>query len=420
MISSNIMRIVILVTCLVLFAFTAFALENVLDTYYEFGRKSSSGLVDEEDLTDEFYYSKYNIKFSQKISKPFSYYVKYQYYNKDFDTLENLDNNFHSSGIGIDATIYKKDGFSIKIGPDFEFKEKIYNDSPDLNYDQIKIDLPFIFKKEGDWTIKLIGGMNSYHYPDAPKDQLKFNSRIDVTKKFFDEKLEIYSFYKFQYIDREKIADRLERTYGASFDIKVNSQSVKSIGAGIEQGMDNTIIYEEREDSFDFKYFNWYLNIKYELFEKMKGAVKYTDLTRVYADLNHNFDGFMIENNWDTRAYETKDSTFDIKLGYLHKQFRYPYVSSPFAFHNNAISAEGEFTKKNDWRATIDSEVRFWDYPAKRMNDKIYYIEKIGIEKYFLKKDLTLGFDYRYTFKNFLHKLDITEYVFRFHVNYKF
>lgn len=35
-------------------------------------------------------------------------------------------------------------------------------------------------------------------------------------------------------------------------------------------------------------------------------------------------------------------------------------------------------------------------------------------------KDLIFGFDYKYTFRNFPHKLYIIEDVFRFRINYKF
>lgn len=412
-----------LFTLLLFFPFwgsKVFAAESAVDTYYEFGRRSNQGLVDEEDLSDEFNLSKYNIKFSQKLKKDTSFYIKYQYYNKDYDTLENLDNIFNAVGLGFDAPLYSNGDFSIKTSPDFEFKEKTYQDSKNLDYEQIKFDLPLIFKKESDWVIKILGGINSYHYPDAPKDQLKLNSKLEVSKKLFDDKLDLSAFYKLQWIDREKIADRLERTYGASVALKVDSKFLKDIETGLEQGMDNTIIYEERDDSFDYKYLNWYLKTRHEFFDKLKAIVKYTDLTRNYADFNHNYDGFMLENGWEFRAHETKDSTLDLKLAYMHKQFRYPYVSNPFSFHNNNIFSEVEFTKKDDWRVTVGSDVRFYDYQARSANDKIYYIEKIGIEKYLLKKSLVVGLDYKNTFKNFLHKADIIEDLFRLRVNYKF
>lgn len=411
-------KIILFIT--VLMACPVFAQDNLLETYYEFGRKGASGLVDEEDLTDEFYYSKYNVKFSQKLKDNFSYSIKYQYYNKDYDTSENLDNNFHIAGVSLEELLYSKDTFSIKTGPDFEYKEKTYSDARNRNYEQIKFDLPFTFKKEADWTLKVTGGINSYHYPDAPTDQLKLNSKFEVSKKFFNEKLDISAFYKLQHIERQKIANRLERTFGGSFDLKIDSSLMKGFEGGFEEGMDNTIIYEEREDSFDFKYLSWYLKTKHAFFDRLKTTFKYADINRVYADFNHNFNGFLFENGWSLRAIETKESSLDLKFNYLHKQFRYPYVSNPFALHNNTISPEIEFAKKTDWKAYLGSDIKFYDFPAKRTNDKIYYVAKASIDKYLLKGDLAIGFDYRYTFKNFLHKLDITEDLFRFRANYKF
>lgn len=412
-------RLIITLTFLLL-AHQAFATGGDLNTYFEFGRKGSSGLVEEEDLTDEFNYSKYDIKIAQDLSKQTSYSLRYQYYIKDFDTLQNLDNTFNLVSLGFDQVVYSKDKFSIKIAPDFDFKEKLYKNANTSNYDQIKADLPITFKQENDWWVKLTGGINSYHYPKAPKDQLKLNAKLEVSKDFFDDKLNILAFYKFQYIDRQKLEDRKETTYGASADMKLDQPFIKSIEAGVEKGMDNTIIYEEREDSYDYKFLNWFLKTKHVFGEKIKTSVKYGNMSRVYADFKDNFNGFAVENPWDVKVFETKDSTLNVRLTYLHKQFRYPYVSNPFAFHNDSVFSEMEFIKKDNWRVIGGADVRFYNYPAKRTNDKIYYIEKIAIEKYFLKKDLVLGFEYKNTYKNFLHKLAIIEDVFRFRATYKF
>lgn len=398
----------------------AFALDYAIDTFYDFGRRGSSGTVEEEDLTDEFYYQKFDIKFFQKLTAKASYYIKYQYYTKDFDNNENLNNNFHSTRLSLDSILYSKDGFSIKTGPDFEFKEKLYRNSPASNYDQIKIDLPFIFKKDGDWTVKAAGGINSYHYPNTPKDQLKLNARFDVSKKLFDERLEISAFYKLQEIEREKLANRLERTYGAGLDYKIESPVIRELGAGFEQGMDNTIIYEEREDSYDFKYFMWFFKTRHSFFEKLKVNLRYANIVRNYADYDHNFDGFVFENNCVWTALDTKDSTIDLKFDYLHKQFRFPYASSPFSIYNNNVSGAMEFERKEKWKGYLSYETKFYDFPAKRTNDKIYYIIKAGIEKYVIKDSFLVGFDYRYTYKNYLHKPRIFEDVFRIRATYKF
>ena len=410
-----------LLLCLSMWAsYPLSAEEKGLDAYFEFGRKGATSLVEEEDLSDEFNYSKYTLKYSGVCGDSSSYNAKYQYYNKGYDTLENLDNMFNMAGLGIDTPLYSTGDFSIKTGPDFEFKEKIYSDAPESNYDQIKFDLPIAFKKKDDWAVKLSGGINSYHYPEAAKDQLKLNSKLETSKKLFDERMDISAFYKFQWVDREKTADRIERTIGAALGLDVGSPFVKKIEGGFERGMDNTIIYEEREDSFDYKYLNWFVKTKHAISNRIKSSVKYTNLARDYADFNHNYGGFILENDWDLRVFEVKDNVLDLKLGYLHKQYRYPYVSNPFAFHNNNIYSGAELARKDDWKVTLDSEVRIYDYPARRTNDKIYYIEHFGIEKFLFKKVLVAGFDYKYTFKNFLHKPDITEDVFRFHVNYKF
>jgi len=409
-----------IIICSLFFAAAAFAAESSLENYFEFGRKGASGLVEEEDLTDEFDYFKYNVKFAGDLKKNTDYYLKYQYYNKDYDTLENIDNIFNSAGFGINAPIYSRDDFLIKVGPDFECKDKIYQDAKDRDYEQIKFDFPITFKRASDWRALATAGINSYHYPNTPKDQLKLNAKVEAEKRFFDEALGLAAFYKLQHIERQKIANRLERTFGGAFDVRMDSTLVKSFEAGFEEGMDNTIVYEDREDSFDYKFLNWFLKTKHVLFDRLKASVKYTDLTRNYADSNHNYDGFTIENTWNFRAFEIKNSTLDLKCAYLHKQFRFPYVSNPFAYHNNSIFTEVELAKEDDWMLNLYYDTKFYNFPARRINDKIYYTAKATIEKHLLKKALLLGFDYRYTFKNFLHKLDIVENSFRLRINCRF
>lgn len=79
-----------------------------------------------------------------------------------------------------------------------------------------------------------------------------------------------------------------------------------------------------------------------------------------------------------------------------------------------------ELTKKGDWKAWLGEDTKFYRFDSNRLNDKIYYTAIFGCEKFFLKKDLSLGFEYLYTFKNYLHKTDITEDLFRIRANYKF
>lgn len=399
-----------------------FAAENMLESSYEFGRREASGQVDEEDLVDEFDYSKYVAKATTKIDPKNSYYAKYQYYYKGYDTTVNLNNTYQAAGFGTDNIIYSRDGFSAKIGPDFQYKNKSYKNSPNnQSYDQIMFDIPFILKKEKDWTLKLTGGMNSYIYSYLPKNELRTNGKVDFSKKFMDEALTLSGFYKFQYVSRENRSDRYERNIGGSADVEFESPFIKGIEGGITHGMDNTkVAYDEREDSFDYNSVTWYGKMKAALFDIMKDTVKYSHYRRNYDDFKDNFDGNMVENTWSMRVLEKKDLTADLKVTYLYKQFRFVYVANPFSYYSNFITPELEFAKKDDWKAWMLEETKFYRFTARRGNDKIYYIAKLGCEKYFLKRDLSLGFEYRYTFKNFLHKSDIIENAFRIKANYRF
>jgi hypothetical protein len=413
-------RILLITVFVAALSSAAAAFDSDLGTYFEFGRRGSSGLVDEEDLTDEFNYSRYNAKFSHKMRDDASYYVKYQYYQKNFDTLQNLNNNFQRAGLGFDTPLYANGDLSFRMGPDFEFKAKSYKNSTDLDYNQFKGDLPLTLKKEKDWTVKLTGGINAYQYPNAVTDQFKLNSKVEFSKKLFHEALEISAFYKFQHIVREKLPNRSENTVGASADLETGADPLKNIEAGFEHGMDNTIIYEEREDSYDFKYDKWYLKTSHVVSDRVKSEVKYTGLARNYSGFSHDYGGFMLANGWDLRVFHINDYKADIKFDYMHKQFRYPYTSNPYSLYCDMLYEEMTVAKTSDWKANLIFETKFYRFPAKRMNDKIYYIARIGLEKYLLRKSLIVGFDYRYTFKNFLHKLDIIEDVFRFRADWRF
>jgi hypothetical protein len=136
-------------------------------------------------------------------------------------------------------------------------------------------------------------------------------------------------------------------------------------------------------------------------------------MSRNYADFNHDYGGFMIDNNWDFEIFDVKGTSCDLKFDYRHKQFRYPYVANPYDFHQNFVASEVQLSKRDDWKLIAADEIRFYNFPAKHSNDKIYYILRVSAEKFLFKKSVTAGFDYRYVFKNFLHKLDITENVFR-------
>lgn len=410
---------VIIILSGLLSAQTALAGDSELETYYEFGRRSASGQVVEEDLKDYFDYYKGNVKLAGDLDRASSYRVKYQYYQKHYNNLENLNNIYNWYGLGYGQLIYSTDVFSIKIGPDFDYKAKNYSNSANNSYRQIRFDFPITFKRKDDWTIKLGSGINSYQYPNAPKSQFKSNVRIDVSKKFFDSTCELRAFYKYQYISRQKLLSRQEKTYGVSADTKIDNKILRNLEAGVEQGMDGTIEIEDREDSYDYKYFEWFIKGKYVVAELIRGSAKYAKLTRVYANFSDNYNGFLVDNSWSIKAFERGSLSLDLKAGYLHKQFRFPYASSPFSYYNNTLTQDAELEKKKDWKFILGADQKFYLFPSVRYNDKIYYTVKANFEKS-IKADFSVGFDYRYTYKNFLHKTAIIENAYRLHCVWKF
>ncbi len=400
---------------------TAYSKDGTIDSAFEFGRKGGSGLVDEEDLSDEIDYSKYRAKLSHKPDPRLSYDVLYEYYHKNYDTLDKLDNNFNTAGLGFDWLAYSKKPFSISIAPDFKFKEKVYPQNKSQNYTQIKFDLPLTFKQEDDWSVKLTNGINNFDYQSA-RDQFKYSAKVEARKEFLQKALILESFYKFQYITRDRInnrTDRYENTVGGSLEVRLKAPVVKSLEGGIESGMDNTIVEEEREDSYDYKYLKWYAKTKYELSDRVDCFAKYTWMGRNYTGFNHDFTGFMLENNITAKLFEVKETSGKLKVSYLHKQFRFPYVST-FDLHDNNVLGSFELSRKDDWSASVGEETRFYDYPARHVNDKIYYIVKASFDKYLYKKSFVIGCEYKNTFKNFLHKPDVIEDVYIIRAKWKF
>jgi hypothetical protein len=313
-----------------------------------------------------------------------------------------------------------KDGFSFTLRPDFDYKAKRYPNKTSQDYNQIRCDLPVILKQESDWTIEVITGINSYEYLNAVKDEFKTKCGIDVKKQFLDGAFDVEAFYTYRYVHREKIADRIERLCGGSAKAKLECPLVKRVEMGLTEGSDNTKTEEEREDSYDYKFLNWYAKAEYGFAAgAVDGFTRYTRLNRVYADFNHDFNGYTLNNSLSYKFFEQGASSSKLKLEYFHKQIRFPYVSSLHLYNNNIVS-EMVFTRKDDWKASSAFETRFYKFPFRRTNDKIYYIVKFYAEKRLLKKDLTAGFEYKYTYKNFLHKSAITESAYKLNVTLKF
>lgn len=403
-----------------LFASSLFAADNSLDSKFEFGRRGASGVVEEEDLKDEVNYSRYTIRAIREIDRKNSYYAAYQYYTRSFDTIKNNTNSLNMAGLGTDNIIYSSDNYSAKIGPDFEYRNKHYAD-PSKSFDQLIFDLPFLLKKEKDWSVLLVGTINSFIFDNAPKNELRTSGKIEFTKKFMDEALTAAAFCRYRYVSRENKSDRIERNLGGSAELEFESPFLRSITGGLEHGMDNTkIMYEEREDNYDYNFVTWYIRVKATLFNIFKDSIKYSHMRRNYDNFTDNFDGNVIENSLSAKIYDNKDVTAEIFLDYKYKQFRFVYVSNPFSYHSHFVKPTVELTKKNDWKVWLGEDTKFYKYDANRQNDKIYYTAIFGFDKFFLKKDLALGFEYIYTFKNFLHKLDITEDIFRIRAHYKF
>lgn len=400
---------------------TAFASANKISTYYETGTRSATDTLEDRDISANFDFYKYFMRVDQEASKALKYNASYLRSHRDYDTLDNFDFVTDQWRLGLDY-VCKPD--VLKLSFDASFTDKDYKRSPTLSYNRssASMGLHYIYKEAAvfDWD----NGFTSYSYDRADTDQFKVYTRIGGAFKFFDERFKINPTFKYQKVNNESAKDRIEQVTTLSSYLKLDMKHFNKISGYFAAGRNDTKDYEdeERDDDFIFNYFKWHAVTEHPLTEKLDTSFKYGQFRRDYQNSNNDYKVWYLDNKMGFKIYDDKMKKISVSTQLEHKEGTYHLVDTLNYVRQQAV-ARLSYNMKNNWELAPSFAFKRYDYSASPTSDLKQYDLKVEFQKELeslLKKDLSLNLTYKYIWKDYMNKADITQWSVKAGLEYKF
>ena len=220
-----------------------------LSGYTEVGKRSTAEDYEEEDTDDDYTYQNYHLKLEQEVSDRLSYDLSSFIYKKDYKSRDSLDNisRLFKTNWSYYLKELKEEHF--KLDFKLKYKEKRYKNTPNSEYDQIRLEPALSFAKKDLYIINLSAGIDNFDYlaPGA-KDQLQIFSSLGQNRYFLGKKLMLTSAYKIETLEQKIInRKRTKQEVAGGFDYLFDLPWLYKITTRAGWGQRDTKEDEERK-----------------------------------------------------------------------------------------------------------------------------------------------------------------------------
>ncbi len=139
---------------------------------------------DREEILDQYYYRRYWLKYKQKLTPGDYYYVKLQYYRKEYKEQQNYDHIALNLWGNYTYSLNKR----LKNRWKINIKDKDYNFNTEKSYHslRLKYQLDYDFNSRHDYTVYLQRQWNNYIFRetnDNIRDSLSFNWDFNINER---------------------------------------------------------------------------------------------------------------------------------------------------------------------------------------------------------------------------------------------
>jgi hypothetical protein len=345
-------------------------------------------------LDDEYKYTNYNLKFEQKISPSFNYYVSSLFYSRNYISKNIYDNkgSVITTSLSFDKNKFYKMAFDVK------YKEKSVVNNSKNNYKQIKLDTRISRDVENQYSLKFTGGINNFDYVNISSGNI-FNvlAKVDANKYFKGEDITLGGMYKIESADK-KFADRkqVKQEVKGLFDYKLRKDYFYQFTSKFEYGRRDTKDDDEIDYDIDYTFKTYSLKTYHKINDDIKTNVKYENIKEDYINSELSCRRFLIGNTW---SYDILNS--DIKRIWMNISGEYRQKKYIKAIKNNyntkQFACDANYKSRDNYKLYLSAEDNIYKHEDISKNKNIYNFIA-GIEKYLLNKDLTLCFEYKYKY----------------------
>ncbi len=389
--------------------------DGKFSTSFQFGERRTSDVITES--IDYYSFYKYYSRLDAKVDPTFGYYLKYEFYDKDFDGKTNLDNQANTMAAGIKYLLKNSPENKLKLRLDLLQRNRNYKNSTSSEYDQTKAKLS-ISQKKDTFGIGTSIGMNYFDYNHADKDQMDTSFKLKTNKHLLSEKLKLKGFFGFTNSERDSSKDRYQLSEGLGMDLKFKQPLFKLLAFQIEAREADTkdLELEDRDDAYIFDELRWKVKTKHKLTDSISSSFKYEKRKRDYLDYNLNYSKYKIENSTRFQPINTQYESFYYTLGLGYKQEEFPDSDSKSKVQNS-MKLSCTYNRKKSFKLGAKLGMSTDEYGASVSSNRNTYTAGLGFEKKF-NEDVALELGWKLKRRDYKYTSDVQYQSFKVGVTY--
>ena len=364
--------------------------------FFDRGKKSTLDDYESEELSADYSFQKYFLRWDEKLSPKLNASLSVQDYDKDYRQSDALDNKTRSVKSGWVYMVQKDSQTSLEADLGLKYQTKRFTNSPINEYDQVKA-LPSIsYDKKDDYQIDFSLGLDDYVYQHAgQKDQRSVLSSLGLNKFLLDKRLRLSGDYKIDNT-RRSVTDRrkTKQDTSAGFDYTFALAWVEKLTGRLSFAQRDTKSEEERDDDFDYTYRQFYLKTSHKLKSGLDTTLKYQYFERDYLGTDLDNRGFLLANRWACDLFDDSKQKSWLAAGIEHKRVDFVFLNAD-DLDKDSLDAAITFQQKKDWEVSCGFAFDLYRYRDHTLNQQADYF-LAGVKKWFKGKSASLYLDYKF------------------------
>jgi hypothetical protein len=374
----------------------------------------------EEDLDEDFSYQYYHLKFEEKLSTKSKYSLSSFLYNKNYDSLDSLDNLSRTLNLlwSYDAgkSGAKTFGLDLALG----YRGKRYQDNKASDYDKVYILPSAVFVLKDNLKLDFSLGVENFNYlAGKNKDEFKFLGRIGCERFFEKKQLRLGLGYKLENLSKSQ-PGRKKSKQDVSIGAVLNPKTffLSGLALKITFGQRDTKDEEDRDQDYDYCYRSFLIRTKHKLKEKLSTDFEGEYFKKTYTSARLGYHFYRIANSWDYQILDNQRHRVSLEIGLEHKNVDY-LGGQRSDYRKETFKTKLNFQTKKDWKLGVGAEENFYIYetPDKDKN-RTYFV--FSLEKSFLERRFLLQADFKVRFTDYKYQNDQEQKAARLGFEYRF
>ncbi len=386
----------------------------------EVGQRSTSEDYDGEDQEDDYHYLNGHINIDSKISDKLTTEADASRKTKDYETLNDLDNQTDAFTLKPTLLLRGDDQRSLKADFRTNYRRKRYENQPRLDYNQIALQSKFTLQKTSLYSISALAGWQKYYYPAADnKDQSNLFETTEGSRYFFDQRLNLRSAFRIGITDVQREGkDKTKFEYSGGAIYRLSQPWIDDIEVSGGFGKRDSKDTENQDEDLDFTFSRYRIKTDHVINPSIKAAVYYERFQKDYKADTLDFNGYDAGAglDWDFVNDKESRSWTNLDLGYRNIDFLEKQSSS---YGKLTPDINYSYQRKQNWKITTGFQADIYDYDAS-LKDKTRYTFQVGGDKYLLDSHILLSLLVKYKLTDYAERKDQNQDSVKLTVKYRF